>query len=527
MSVSRGDEYHAVTDTQRASRIIRVAAALTACGFFGLAIARYVVKDTKYAPVLILGGVLSFLTIVVNSRGYSNVAGPFLIAAMAGIATFLMISSEGIRDVAALTFPGILVLASLTLPRKLYIVMAAVIVVIPGFVGVLEMNKVIVTPFSERTDLLSVIDITFILLMTAAAIELMTGSVKESATRARSNEARFRSLFNNSSESVFVFGSLGSAGLPGKIIEANDVACRQLGYTRTEIVRLAPADVFQAESNQKMNEVFARLMKDGSAMCECFYRAKSGNEIPVEISLQRFDMEGSKAIIANARDITERKRADDLIRSALKEKEVLLREVHHRVKNNMQVISSLLNLQAAQTQDPSAKTMLEESRQRVRSIAIIHEKLYNSANLADIDFGSYLKSVADELLRTFGRPEISCVLDLETIPFEIDRAIPAGLIVNELLTNALRHAFPPATKGTVWVRLRSLGGNDVELVVRDDGVGLPAGVDLEAATSMGLAIVKTLVEQMQASLATDTARGTTYTIRFSLERKSEAPPLHT
>jgi PAS domain S-box-containing protein len=527
MSLSEGDDFQSVTDTQRTSRIIRIAAALSACGFAGLAIARFVVRDTGYAPVLVLGGVLSLLAMFINSRGYTNIAGPFVIAVLTGIATFLMMVSEGIRDVAALTFPGILVLASLTLPRKLYIVMAALIVLIPGFAGALEMGKVIVTPFSDRTDLLAVIDITFVLLMTAAAIELMTGSVKESASRARLNEARFRSLFNNSSESVFVFGSLGPDGIPGKIIEANDLACRQLGYTRAEIIRLGPPDVFQAESTSKMREVFDGLAKDGSAVCECFYRSKSGQEIPVEVSLQRFDMEGSKAIIANARDITERKRADSLIRSALKEKEVLLREVHHRVKNNMQVISSLLNLQASQTQDPAAKTMLEESRQRVRSIAIIHEKLYNAANLAEIDFGTYLKSVADELLRTFGRPEISCVLDLESIPFDIDRAIPAGLIVNELLTNALRHAFPPATKGTVWVRLHSRDGNNVELVVKDDGMGFPSGADVEEATTMGLAIVRTLVEQMQATLTTDTGRGITYTIRFSLERKSDTPPLRT
>ncbi|HTY59722.1 MAG TPA: histidine kinase dimerization/phosphoacceptor domain -containing protein, partial [Bacteroidota bacterium] len=257
---------------------------------------------------------------------------------------------------------------------------------------------------------------------------------------------------------------------------------------------------------------------------ECFYRTKEGARLPVELSIQRFDIGGAPAVITNARDITERKRADDLIRSALREKEVLLREIHHRVKNNMQVISSLLNLQASQTQDAVTRTMLEESRQRVRSIAIIHEKLYNSENLASIDFGVYLKSVADELLRTFGRPDVSCVLDLDAIPFEIDKAIPAGLIVNELLTNALRHAFPEGAKGTVRVVLRSLGDGRVELVVRDDGVGFPPGRDIAGATTMGLAIIRTLVEQMQGELTMETAHGTVCTITFRLERKADPPP---
>jgi two-component sensor histidine kinase len=236
-------------------------------------------------------------------------------------------------------------------------------------------------------------------------------------------------------------------------------------------------------------------------------------------------MDGKPVIIVNARDITERKRADGLIRSALREKEVLLREIHHRVKNNMQVISSLLNLQASQTPDPATKTILEESRQRVRSIAIIHERLYNSGDVANIDFGVYLKSVAEELCRAFGRGEVSCVLDLEAIPFEIDKAIPAGLIVNELLTNALRHAFPAATKGTVCVRLRSLGEGNVELTVQDNGVGFPAGTDISSATTMGLAIIRTLVEQMHGTLTMDTTHGTTCTIRFKLNRKTDAIPL--
>jgi two-component sensor histidine kinase len=193
------------------------------------------------------------------------------------------------------------------------------------------------------------------------------------------------------------------------------------------------------------------------------------------------------------------------------------------VKNNMQVISSLLNLQASKTQDPVTKAILEESRQRVRSIAIIHERLYNSENLANIDFAVYLKSLADELCKSFGRPEIACVLDLEPIPFEVDKAIRAGLIVNELLTNSLRHAFPPGTKGTVWVNIRSIENQNVELVVRDDGVGFPAGTDFASATTMGLVIVRTLVEQMHGTLMVDTSHGTTCTIRFRLEKKPEIP----
>jgi PAS domain S-box-containing protein len=317
-----------------------------------------------------------------------------------------------------------------------------------------------------------------------------------------------------------VFGSIGPEGIPEKIIEVNDMACNQLGYSRGELIGLRPSDIFEEKSKGSMAVAFSRLRAEGSAVCDCSYRMKEGVRIPVEVSMQLFDMLGSEAIITNARDITERKRADELIRSALREKEVLLREIHHRVKNNMQVVSSLLNMQASQSKDAATKAMLEESRQRVRSIAIIHEKLYNSSNLANIDFSIYLKSVADELLRTFGRPDIACVLDLESIPFEIDQAIPAGLVVNELMTNALRHAFP-AAGGTVRVGLRSLGDNQVELVVRDDGIGFPAGTNIPAATTMGLAIVRTLVEQMHGTITVDGTNGTTCTVRFALNKRIE------
>jgi PAS domain S-box-containing protein len=323
-----------------------------------------------------------------------------------------------------------------------------------------------------------------------------------------------------------VFGSMRADGVPEKIIEVNDVACKRLGYTREELLRMNPVDIVDPESRQALSGVLSTLRTEGSAVCESADRTKEGKNIPVELSLQLFTMDGKPVIIVNARDITERKRADVLIRAALREKENLLREIHHRVKNNMQVVSSLLSLQASKTPDPVTKAILEESRQRVRSIAILHEKLYNSANLATIDFAVYLKSLADELCKSFGRPEISCVLDLEAIPFEFDKAIPTGLIVNELLTNSLKHAFPsPATKGTVSVRIRSLGDQNVELVVKDDGVGFPPGTDIATATTMGLAIVRTLVEQMRGTLTVDTSHGTACTIRFRLEKKPDLPPI--
>jgi len=513
----KGD--HERAEVKDAARIVRVAAALAACGLVIVFAARVALDGSEFLPLFGMAVVFSLIVLLINARGYVTAAATALILLLVTLGTYLTVMSEGTHDAAILMYPGVLVLASLTLPRRLYVAIAGLIVIIPVVVGYLETRGVIVNALSSHTDFVSVMDITVILLITAAAVELMTTKVTSSTTRARASETRFRQLFNNSTESVFVMGAVGEDGMPARIVEVNDIACRVLGFSREELLRKAPVDLMEEEVRGRFGFTIAGLGADGSATCECAFTTSGGAAIPMEVSVRAFELEGKRTLIANARDITERRRSEDLLKSALREKEVLLREIHHRVKNNMQVITSLLNLQASQTEDPAARAMLEESRQRVRSIALIHEKLYRTASLADVDFAAYLKSVADELLRTFGKPEITCVLDLEPIRLEIGRAIPAGLIVNELLTNSLRHAFPPGTKGTTRVRLHAAKGGDVELGVEDDGVGFPRGKDLASANTIGLAIVRTLVEQMQGTLTQEAGRGTNITIRFRLEEK--------
>jgi hypothetical protein len=224
MDSSEVTELRSSTETRNTSRIVSIAGVVAASGFIVLAIARIVAGQVGFAPLLVIGAVISLLTIWVNQKGHEKLAGILFICTFAGIALYLMLSSEGTHDSALLTFPGILVLASLTLRRRVYVAMAALIVLIPAFVGVLEMTKTIATPYSGTTRPLGVVDITVILLLTAAAVELMTRTLEESYSRTRIIEARFRLLFNNSSESIAVFGSMRPDGIPEKIIEVNDIA---------------------------------------------------------------------------------------------------------------------------------------------------------------------------------------------------------------------------------------------------------------------------------------------------------------
>jgi PAS domain S-box-containing protein len=224
------------------------------------------------------------------------------------------------------------------------------------------------------------------------------------------------------------------------------------------------------------------------------------------------------AIEGIARDITERMKNEAALRASLKEKEVLLREIHHRVKNNMQVISSLLNLQSRLIEDPQMVEMFRQCQRRIRSMALVHDKLYRSPDLANIDFAEYLKSLAETIFQDYrwqlGQVELK--IDLDPLNLNINKAVPVGLIVNELITNSLKHGFPWGGKGTIWVTLKRVAENQARLQVKDDGVGIPEGFDLKKAQSMGLIIINTLVGQIDGEIEIRREAGTDVRITFPL-----------
>ncbi len=207
-------------------------------------------------------------------------------------------------------------------------------------------------------------------------------------------------------------------------------------------------------------------------------------------------------------------RADELIRAALNERETLLKEIHHRVKNSMQVISSLLSLQAAKAA-PEAIEVLNESQKQIRSMALIHEKLYRSSSLAEIDFADYVESLIDELLRMYNVPlgAITITVDIENVQLGVDTAIPCALIINELVSNSLKYAFPDRRPGDVTVALQRTNGAHT-LTVGDGGVGFPADVDFRATDSLGMQLVATLVGQLDGTITLDRTKGTTFIITF-------------
>lgn len=205
--------------------------------------------------------------------------------------------------------------------------------------------------------------------------------------------------------------------------------------------------------------------------------------------------------LALSEEVRERRLAEEALRKSLHEKEVLLKEVHHRVKNNLQVVSSLLSLQALRHDDPRLNECLLDSQTRVRAMALVHEKLYNSADLSRVDLASYLKRLALFLLQTYSRtgltitPDIAC----DPVSLPVDTAIPCGLILNELISNCLKHAFSGRDRGVITLRL-TRDGETIHLLVEDDGKGLPQGFELARVDTLGLQLVFNLTQQLKASL---------------------------
>ncbi|MGB8647391.1 MAG: histidine kinase dimerization/phosphoacceptor domain -containing protein [Anaerolineae bacterium] len=216
-------------------------------------------------------------------------------------------------------------------------------------------------------------------------------------------------------------------------------------------------------------------------------------------------------------EMTDRLKAhEDQLEAGVREKEVLLQEIHHRVKNNMQIIASLLNLQLGTLTDPVARATLRDSQTRIRAMALVHEKLYRSTDLSRIDLETYIRSLTASLYHTYAPNlrQIEMTLALQPIGLGIDRAIPCGLILNELVTNALKHAFPNGQPGNIQVELTATPDGRVRLAVSDNGVGLPDGLDIEKLDSLGLQLVDTLTAQIGGQLEISRAAGARFTITF-------------
>ncbi|MFH1434731.1 MAG: PAS domain S-box protein [Pseudomonadota bacterium] len=309
------------------------------------------------------------------------------------------------------------------------------------------------------------------------------------------------------------------AGLDGTVSYINDYFAGVHGYRPDEILgnRL---DMFHtAEQLDQVANINEKLLAVGSySGIEVWHRCKDGSVFPMLMNgvIVKDEKGVPQYMAATAVDITGRKHAEERIKASLREKEVLLKEIHHRVKNNLQLITSLLKLQSESVGDPGALEMFRESQGRVRLIALLHEMLYRSEDLASIDAADYIRTLVSHLLRSYGGSgeAITVELNVEKITLDVDTAITCGLIVNELVTNSLKHAFPGGGEGKVRVDLHPKGHGAFILTVADSGKGIAGSIDFRDARTLGLQLVCTLVDQLEGTIELDREGGTAFRIEF-------------
>ncbi len=313
-------------------------------------------------------------------------------------------------------------------------------------------------------------------------------------------------LFNRGAEKIFgyareeMYGQTLEALLPKRVAENHHHHVRE----------------FQEAS------VPARRMGDRREIAGC---RKDGTEFPAEASISKADVDGQCILTVILRDVSKRHQAEEKVRASLQEKEALLKEIHHRVKNNLQVISSLLGLQSRTGQSEQTKKALQESQNRIHSMALLHEALYQSHNLSQIDCRKYFEQLGAHLFRCFGisASRVQLQIDVGGVTLGLESAVPCGLIVNELISNSLKHAFHEGRCGVIRILLRREADDRMTLIVADNGPGIPENIGFYTTRSLGLRLVRTLADQLHATIELEVREGTEIRLKFPVGH-GEAKP---
>jgi len=344
------------------------------------------------------------------------------------------------------------------------------------------------------------------------------GATADSQPANTGSDLLFRKIFEHSNDAIFLI----DPDL-NETLDVNTRACDLLEYRREELLTLPISVIFPNDMARLQAFALSVLEQGHGWIGEVVCQSRSGRQLEIEISASELSLSADhpSCIIALLRDITERKITEARIKASLEEKEVLLKEIHHRVKNNLQIISSLFDLQSGETTDETVLEMFRECRNRVRSMAMIHERLYSADDLARIDAAQYLSTLTNDLAHSYGLTSrhVNLRLQADEVYLEVDKAIPCGLIVNELVSNALKYAFQSEDDGEIVVQLEPVEDSSLELTVRDNGVGFPSEINFRNTSSLGLRLVNSLVDQLDGEIEMSAAGGTCFAIVFPTSKK--------
>ena len=356
---------------------------------------------------------------------------------------------------------------------------------------------------------------------------------KEAEAEIRREKSFLEVLVETAPEGIAITDS------PGRVLQVNGEFVRMFGYEANEATGKMIDDLVVPPGRQEEAGTLTKASGAGKkVVLETVRKRKDGTLIHVSIIGAPIYIAGRQvAVYAIYRDITERKQAEEQVLASLHEKEVLLKEIHHRVKNNLQVISGLLTLQAAQINDERFQRMIKESQGRIWTMALIHQTLYQSGNLADIDMSDYISTLSGNLLSSHAQVAMPPNIRFDLLPLRlsVDKAIPLALIINELLTNAMKHAFADGRPGEISISLQkrrpaapgkgearpAKDAQGYELIVADNGAGLPPGFDLKSQKSLGLQLVAMLTQQLGGSFVAANEAGAVFRISFDLHEEKE------
>jgi PAS domain S-box-containing protein len=334
----------------------------------------------------------------------------------------------------------------------------------------------------------------------------------------KEGELSYRNLFNTIEDSIFIQDE------EGKFVDVNIGATKMYGYLREELLGKSLDFLSVADKNDLsvINDYFICALGGKPQTFEFCTQNKSGVKFVQDVKLYKGVYFGKDVLIVHARDITKRKQAEQKMQTALAEKNILLREVHHRVKNNLQAMIYLIEMQIDRLEDVKVQTFLRELQEQARTMSLVYEQLYQSDYLAEVDMDGYLNNLVTNVIQTFGAGrDINFKVDAENVLLDVETAMPVGLIINEILTNSLKYAFPEnfSEPPFIFITVKRIN-KMMEIILSDNGIGIPQNFDWENTETLGLKLVNFWIKyQLAGKIQLDRNSGTKFLINFGYEGK--------
>ncbi|MFA7289456.1 MAG: histidine kinase dimerization/phosphoacceptor domain -containing protein [Melioribacteraceae bacterium] len=323
------------------------------------------------------------------------------------------------------------------------------------------------------------------------------------------SEKKYRALFENSTSAILITNS------NSEYVEANNAACELLGYSNSELTQLKVKDIFNLAVDRESSSAYQEFYSKGFVKGETTLITKSKNKKFIEYSAVAFFIPGHHLAIIN--DVTDKILQQEKIKDSLKEKEILLKEINNRVRNNLQMMNSLINLQINGLEDKKSRNILVDIQSRIKSMSLIHEFIYESTNFLSIKCKDYIERLVQYLRRAYltGSKKIQTNISIDDHNYNMELVIYLGLIINELVSNSYKHAFLKKQTGNITIELKNIEDNYCLLTVKDDGDGIPYKFDVNNISSIGLQLANTLARQLKGKLELESSEsGTTFLIHF-------------